>query len=357
MSVDKYRIDSHKLMYHIDRLYDWQQGKSIYPIYMEVSPSGTCNHRCTYCALDFMEYQRRFLDTAILKDRLTEMGQLGLKSIMYAGEGEPFLHKDLPQIITHTARSGIDAAVTTNAVLFKPEYADEVLANTAWLKVSINGATAETYAKIHRTSPDDFKKVVSNMSYAARQRQKNNYNCTLGMQLLLLPDNSSEAVALAKLARNIGMDYLVIKPYSQHPLSKTKLYENINYEKYMPLADELAKINTKDFSVIFRIHAMEKWDSNDKPYKRCLALPFWSYIDAGGNVWGCSMFLGDKRFYYGNIQQNSFEEIWQGQTRKQSLHWVENEFDASQCRINCRMDEINRYLWGLKTPPLHVNFI
>ena len=53
--MDKYRIDSHKLIYHVDRVHAWQQGENVYPIYMEISPAGTCNHRCTFCALDYME--------------------------------------------------------------------------------------------------------------------------------------------------------------------------------------------------------------------------------------------------------------------------------------------------------------
>src|SRR3989339_1566175 len=111
--MDKYRIDSHKLMYHVSRINDWLEGKIIYPIYVEISPSGACNHRCTYCALDFMEYKPRFLKTELLKKRLFEMGQLGIKSIMYAGEGEPLLHKDIADIINHTRKAGIDLAITT----------------------------------------------------------------------------------------------------------------------------------------------------------------------------------------------------------------------------------------------------
>jgi len=93
--MDKFRIDSHKLIYHVNRVNDWIEGKNIYPIYMEVSPSGACNYRCVYCGLDFMEYKPRYLDTDIFKMRISELGTLGLKSIMYAGEGEPFLHKDM----------------------------------------------------------------------------------------------------------------------------------------------------------------------------------------------------------------------------------------------------------------------
>lgn len=355
--MDKYNIDSHKLIYHVGRVHEWLDGKQIYPVYMEVSAAGACNHRCTYCGLDFMGYQARYIDTPIFKDRLSEMGRLGLKSIMYAGEGEPFLHRDMTELIEHTKKSGIDVALTTNGVLFKKEIADIVLANTEWIKVSINGATKETYAKIHRCKPGDFEKVIENMSYAAKRCKENNYACTLGMQLLLLPENYQEAVSLAKLARDIGMDYLVIKPYSQHPQSKTTKYSSIKYSDYDYLDEELAQLNTDTFSVIYRSSTMKKWDCGHRSYARCLATPFWSYIDAGGNVWGCSMYLGDKKFLYGNIYEETFEEIWQGKKRLKALKWLENELDTSQCRVNCRMDEVNRYLWELKNLPEHVNFI
>jgi len=355
--MDKYRIDSHKLIYHVNRLHEWLEGKTTYPVYMEVSPSGACNHRCVYCGLDFMEYKTRYLEAGILKKRLEELGRLGLKSTMYAGEGEPFLYQHMAEIIRHTKKSGIDVAVTTNAVLFTKDIADQTLGSMEWIKVSINGGTRETYARIHCCKPDDFDKVIKNMSYAAALKKKMGYSCALGMQILLLPENAGEIVRLAELAKDIGMDYLVVKPYSQHPQSKTTMFSSIKYCDYEYLADELEKFNTNDFSVIFRMRAMKKWDNSQRNYRSCFALPFWSYIDAGGNVWGCSIYLGDKRFLYGNIYEQSFQDIWEGEKREKSLSWFEKDFDISKCRINCRMDEINKYLWDLKNPPEHVNFI
>ena len=70
--MDKYKIDSHKLMYHVPRVNDWLKGETVYPIYMEVSPSGACNHRCLYCGLDFMGYKPNYLNTEILKERKKE---------------------------------------------------------------------------------------------------------------------------------------------------------------------------------------------------------------------------------------------------------------------------------------------
>lgn len=355
--MDELRIDSHKLMYHVDRISDWLGNKTVYPIYMEISPAGSCNHRCIYCALDFMGYKPIFLETALFKERIKEIGRLGVKSIMYAGEGEPFLHKDIADIIAATKRAGIDAAVTSNAVMFGEKTADATLPYLTWIKVSINAARAGTYAKIHRTRPEDFDRVIANMSYAARSRKKNKYGCTLGMQIVLLPDNYREAVLLAKKARDIGMDYLVVKPYSQHPLSRTTAFKNIKYERYMDLSDKLKKLNSPGFNVIFRANTMKKWDQAKRNYKHCLALPFWAYMDSAGNVWACSIYLTKKEFCLGNIYKKSFKEIWESRKRKELVRWAGNELNTDKCRVNCRMDEINRYLWSLTHPSAHVNFI
>jgi len=355
--MDKYGIEGHKLLYHVERVNNWLHGKTIVPVYMEVSPSGTCNHRCTFCALDFMEYQKRFLDAGILKERISEMGALGLKSIMYGGEGEPLMHERIAEIINHTKMSKIDVALTTNAALLERALSEEILGNMEWMKVSIGAATKETYARVHRTKPDDFDKVIKNLSDAVRVKRDNNYKCTLGMQLLLLPENKEEVILLAEIAKGIGMNYFVVKPYSQHPLSKTQKYKEIKYSEYMDLSEKLSKMGSKDFTVIFRLNTMKKWDEHYKGYDRCFALPFWAYLDSGGNVWGCSVYLGNDKFNYGNIYESSFKGIWEGERRKESLQWVENELDAGQCRVNCRMDEINRYLCRLKNPPEHVNFI
>lgn len=355
--MDKYRIDSHKLIYHVDRVSRWLQGKNTYPIYLEVAPSGSCNHRCVYCGLDFMCYAPQFLDTGKFQARLSEMASLGVKSIMYAGEGEPLLHPHFAGIVEYTKKCGIDVAITTNGVLLGEELAKRILPHVTWIKVSADAATPQTYARIHRARKQDFNTMIENLSRAASIRKKKKYACTLGMQMVLLPENYKEAVALAKKAKAIGMDYLVVKPYSQHPLSITKKYKNIKYARYAALAEELEALSGKAFNVIFRANTMQKWDEGGHAYAHCLGLAFWSYVDASGSVWACSIYLSKDQFYLGNIYKNTYRQIMESPQRKKLLRFAQEKLDTSQCRVNCRMDEVNRYLWQLKHPAEHVNFI
>ena len=64
------------------------------------------HHRCTFCAVDYIGYKNTMLDGPVLRERLTEMAKLGVKSIMFAGEGEPTLWKPLPEIIEHSKGVG-----------------------------------------------------------------------------------------------------------------------------------------------------------------------------------------------------------------------------------------------------------
>lgn len=357
MARDAFRIDSHKLMLHPRRVGDWLEGRNIYPIYMELSPAGACNHRCRFCGLDFIGYRPDFMDADMLGVRLLEMGRLGVKSIMYAGEGEPFMHKRMTDIIRQTKAAGIDCAITTNAVLMKPAVSEAILGDTSWIKVSLNAGSPETYAFIHGTNARDFDTVMRNLAAAVEIRARQGAPCTLGAQILLLPENAGEIASLAARCRDIGLDYLVVKPYSQHPQGEQSGYSDIVYSEYAALAEEVNAYATDAFSVVFRLETMRAWDAKTRRYDRCHALPFWSYIDARGGVWGCSVYLEDERFLYGNIFTDTFESIWTGEKRAASLRWCAESLDPESCRVNCRMDKINRYLWELAHPNAHVNFI
>jgi len=96
---DNYLIDGHKLFWHLDRVRQWQERRVIPPIYIEASPVSFCNHKCIFCGIDFAMKEKHRLETEIFCKRLKELGNLGMRSIMFAGEGEPLLHQDLAKFV------------------------------------------------------------------------------------------------------------------------------------------------------------------------------------------------------------------------------------------------------------------
>jgi cyclic pyranopterin phosphate synthase len=383
-----YRIDGHKLDLHPERVAAWMRGEKVYPLYLEIAPSGGCNHRCTFCAVDYLGYRTRFLDVVIMKERLWEMGQLGVKSIMWAGEGEPLLHRQLDEMIIAGKACGIDQAITTNGVALTERFCRAALPSIAWIKVSINAGSKEDYLKIHKAQPNDWLRLWINLTRAVRVREELGASVSLGAQIVLLPDNAAHVRELAYMCRDTGLDYLVIKPYSQHPKSETRQYEGLRYEMkgddanhvqpmrsrvllrddtYLPGADSnsaqvadvpaWADLSTDDFRVIVRTETMPRV-TGARDYATCQATPwFWGYIMATGDVYGCSAYLGDARFRYGNILEQDFASIWNSPAKRGCETFVRDELDIKDCRKACRMDHANRYLWRVTHPEKHDAFV
>ena len=119
----------------------------------------------------------------------------------------------------------------------------------------------------------------------------------------MLPDNFDSIHSLCRHAKELGVDYVVIKPYSQHKFSETTQYNDIDYNDYLGLGDELDQYNSDDFNVVFRINTIKNWLAQDENrYCKCLATPSaWAYWMASGDVYSCSAYLLDERFKLGNI--------------------------------------------------------
>lgn len=345
------KIDAHKLMYHPMRVAQWQEAhladdwelaKKQYPLYVEVSPVGACNHRCTFCAVDYIGYKNVQLDGRILRERLREMGELGVKSVMFAGEGEPLLHRETNANVLAATQAGIDVSFTTNGVLLDKL---EALDLCTWVKVSVNAGTRDTYMKIHKAHERDWDRVWLNIAHAAKRKGA----CTLGVQMVVLPENVEEWQELYDRAADAGADYVVLKPYSQHKSSITHEYEN--YESPLrarEITDRPTKLYVRD----------EAPSHEPQTYTKCHATPnFWSYVMSSGDVYSCSAYLLDDRFRLGNINNQSFRDVWESDLRKRNWEFVRGSLDISECRLNCRMHKANEYLWALDQGVAHQNFV
>ena len=347
--MDKYRIDGHKLDLHPERVAQWMQAKTweeakkVYPLYWEITTSAACNHRCTFCSVDAIGYPAILMDTNILVDRMEEAHALGVKSVMFAGTGEPLLHKGISYITRKAFETGLDVAFTTNGVLLNKL---EPLELCSWVKVSLNAGTPESYAKIHKTDTGDWDKVWRNIKDAVKRKG----NCAVGVQCVVLPENYHEMLDLAMLSKDAGADYLVLKPYSQGTFSIVKR-DDIDYRRMRVQLQEVADVFPH---VIYREEAM-KQESEAHHYNKCRATPnFWTYSMADGRMFSCSAHLLDDRFCIGNINTQSFQEVWEGEGRKKNWEMMK-EFDIKQCRLNCRQNQQNQYLHRIEHAP-HKNF-
>lgn len=215
--MDKYLIDGHKLFWHLDRVVEWQDNRVIPPVYIEISPVSFCNHRCIFCGIDFARDKGFQLDTGLLCKRLEEMGRLGVRSIMFAGEGEPLLHKDLPKLIKVAKDSGMDVSLTTNGTIGNYEIWTEVLPYLTWIRFSVDAGSPEVHSKVHNVPADFFNRTIGSIKEALRVKRDLGLAVTIGVQFLIIEENIKDIENALRLFDEIGVDYLSLKPYSLHP--------------------------------------------------------------------------------------------------------------------------------------------
>ncbi len=326
-------LDVHKLMYHPDRVNRWLNGEEIAPILIEICPIGNCNHRCVFCAYNYTDYNGPKLEYANTMRLIAELGGIGVKSLAWDTEGEPLLHPDLPDFINRAKQCGIESAVETNGVLLTEKFMESCGHNVTYIKVSVDAACNETHYKIHRGRKNDFDKIIRNVEQAVRLKT----GCTIGVQLILLEENEKEVKDLAGICRDIGVDYMVVKPFEIHPFQDNSLVHMGNLDKVLDIPDIIVRRDTFD-----RV-------SMERDYPVCYGINFMSNIDCYGNVTVCNTLTRKDEYNLGNIYKESFSQIWKRHPKS---------FDNHKCgKRVCRMDKQNAYLWQLKNPPEHVNFV
>ena len=331
---DKYGIETHKLMLHPCRVCEWLEEGDTFPIFVEICPINACNHFCTFCAYNYLEFTGAKLDYDVLTNTLDDMAMNGLKAVDWDAQGEPLMHPRMPDILNYAKSIGLDNGLETNGVLLTKEIAEKCLHSCTYAKFSIDAATPETHYKIHRGRKDDFEKIIKNIQDCVDL----NTGCTIGAQMLLLKENEDEAHQFVDMMNDIGVDWVAIKPFSKHPLQDDSLVHPGDFNKVKDIKNAIVRGTTAS-----RLEYEREYDT-------CYGINFLSNIDAHGNVTICNTLTGRDDWVLGNIYKDKFSNIWKNRKIR--------EYPVSECvRKICKMDKPNAYLWKLKHPHPHVNFI
>lgn len=344
-------LDSHKLHLHPHRLAAWLEGREVYPLTVELSPSRRCNQRCVFCAFDYRHSGELMPREVVekLTDELTEGGIHPLRAVTWGGEGEPTLNPHLWPAARHMASEGVSQGLITNGM--SPDLHRHLKAFT-WVRFSLNALEPDTFAKVHGADPMQLTKILDHIEAAVKDKGET----TLGLQMLLWEDTASEAKALATMARDIGLDYFAMKPYSRHPQSTHVQCFPLSQEQLAQVADECNRLATDTFQVAVRNRSFLGAGS-PKRYRHCRAAPFFHVIAADGSVYPCAQYVGRSDMRLGDLSVQSWYEFLKSSRRRELLRHQTEELCVAKCRHPCRLDAANEYLERLANPEPHDGFI
>jgi len=81
-------------------------------------------------------------------------------------------------------------------------------------------------------------------------------------------------------------------------------------------------------------------------------------ISGNGKIYPCGPFFNKDRFYIGDLHDDSFYDLVHSEGYWAVHKDISESVDVHKdCAIGCRQDYVNKFLWDIKNPPEHINFI
>jgi len=362
-------MDGHKLAWHMDRVRAWDRGERIAPILIDMALTRRCDARCRFCYASLQANEGYTITEQIMDNFLEDCARMGVLAITFGGDGESVLSPAFVPAIQRAASLGIKTALNSNCHMYLPYRQNATLKHLSYVRINFPAGTPKGYYDIMQVSPRFRDRTIQNIQYMVQLKQRDNLSVSLGLQMVLTPDNGEEIIPFVELGRALGVDYSVIK----HCADDEKGSLGIDFEKYkplIPLLKEAEGYTTENYGVQIMWSKLLKPDTI--PYQRCYGAPFIIQISGTGLVAACGHKFGPEyiRFHLGNICTERWWDIWRNDRYWEVMRYMASpEFNAqtmcgSLCR-NCKINEsldahkkgfsISQGVPGLE--PKHIEFI
>lgn len=345
----------HKMLHHLDRVQAWLRGERVVPVHIELGTGPRCNFNCIFCFTAFQKADACSLDRKTFLKIMRDAAEAGVRSIGILGDGEPTLNPALAEAVAFGHGLGLDIGLATNGLLFDDRLARSILPHLVWVRFTTCAATPETFEAVHRIPAKHFETVRRNVSGAVAAKKEMGLSVTIGMQMVLVPENIGETVEASRQARDLGADYFSAKQASISPHNAYR-FDLDFYDKYEGLLAEVEAESTDEFASIV---AWEKLRSKGKKeYHRCYGYQMLFQVTGKGEVYPCSELVGREDFLIGDFRRETLKDMIYGKRYEEVMRAMEGKLDLEKdCATCCRHDAINKFLWTLKNPPDHINFI
>jgi radical SAM protein with 4Fe4S-binding SPASM domain len=266
------------------------------PVSISMEPTTSCNLRCPECPSGLRAFSRPtgMLQPDFFEKVVDELAPDLLYLILYF-QGEPFLNKNLFEMIRYASQKKIYTATSTNAHYLDDDNARKTIeSGLDRLIISIDGTTQETYQQ-YRIGGSLEKVIKGAQNMVKWKRQLKSKTPHLIFQFLVVKPNEHQIKEVQQLAKSIGIDEVVYKT--------AQLYDYVHGNELMPndLTHSRYKKN-KDGTYSIRNpllnHCWRMWHS-------CV-------ITWDGNVVPCC-FDKDASHRLGQVATLGFRKVWQSE--------------------------------------------
>ena len=333
------QFSNNKIFFHTDRLCLAREGHITRPIVYELSLSGRCNCRCTYCCCSNYHGDQSLSKNDI--DRLVSQLKGSAKAVTITGGGEPLLNPHFSYCVKKMKAQGISVGVITNGLYMSKDIIDTIVRNASFIRISLDTVDPDSYEKLRGIRPD-FNKLKENMKLLAKQKLEDKSAILIGAQIVYIDQNIAELEKTIRFVKSTGIDFIQIRPVDNIPgknLERNYSFYQLNQHSL----DQLAKkYSDNHFKTIININKFLEYYSGSvtKKYSKCLGANFTASIGHDMNLYFCCAHLGNPHYSLGSIRENELEQLLFSERRRQLI--MEPCF--ADCQIQCRNHVLNNIM-------------
>ena len=196
-------LDGTKINWHLDRVQAWERGERIAPITIDMALTRACNYSCHFCYAMFQENDRKKITKEVIFNFLEDCAEIGVKGISFVSDGESTISPVFIDACKKGHELGISMAVGTNAFVLTKNRLEELLPYLTYLRVNFSAGERKRYAEIMGVKESAFYRVCQNIRDMMEIKKRDNLSVTVGMQMVLMPEDGDQIIPLAKLVKNL----------------------------------------------------------------------------------------------------------------------------------------------------------
>lgn len=340
--VNEFNSDE-KIMHNMDKLDNFFNGHKTL-IVTELDLTNRCNNYCPACCGNKdnqAELSKEQID--LIVDSLCKMGN---KGVILSGGGEPLLSPHFIYTL-NALHNKMKTGVNSNGLALTEKKATAIAESCAFFRISLDAATAETYAKTHGMKSKDFEQVLQNCRMFADIRNDINSRTSFGLGFLTNQETINEMEAFVCLAKDCGADFAQFRPMIGTEINTLDITNT-----YLQLAE---KYNTDCFRVTASVQKYREMVSGwERPYTYCRGMFFSTVITADAKVFACIHYRQNSDYFIGRIDSvTSLEDIFLSPRIREVYQFIQ----CDKCPVLCRNDSFNRVLERLSKDINHLEFL
>jgi MoaA/NifB/PqqE/SkfB family radical SAM enzyme len=176
-----------------------------------VEPTNRCNLTCVTCIRNSWDEPFGDMDWSVyqaLVDGLADFPEM--KTIAFAGLGEPLLHERFPEMVRLAHARGLRTEMTSNATLLTPALGQELIeAGLDQFVVSIDGASGDSHGAIRPGA--SLEEITTNVQKFYQQSKKTReIPVRIGIEFVAMKRNIHELPAIRKIADPIRASFILV---------------------------------------------------------------------------------------------------------------------------------------------------